>query len=58
MDKSESSSGPQLLTIQPAEEIVFNAGANGEMTSKIQVTNSAAKSVIFKVNLKAKLFKH
>ena len=46
-------SGPQLLRLNPSEEIIFNqiSGSGGDLTARVQVANISAdeKPVIFKI---------
>lgn len=38
-----------LLSISPADEIVFTKNLQGDLTAKVQIQNISAKSIAFKV---------
>ena len=41
-----------MLSLSPAEEVVFNQSNIGDLMAKVQATNVAGKPIVFKVRRK------
>eukprot|EP00088_Acartia_fossae_P070015 TRINITY_DN9268_c0_g1_i2.p1 TRINITY_DN9268_c0_g1~~TRINITY_DN9268_c0_g1_i2.p1 ORF type:complete len:548 (+),score=161.37 TRINITY_DN9268_c0_g1_i2:124-1767(+) len=46
---SVSPSGPEILKLIPNHEVIFEAAANGDLISRVQLTNISDKKVAFKI---------
>jgi len=44
-----NSSQPEILRLIPNHEVIFETGVNGDLTSRVQLTNISDKSVAFKI---------
>jgi len=46
---SSSSANPDILKLNPSQEVIFSGGGSGELVAKVQLTNISDKKIGFKI---------